>query len=100
MSHEDDGYFWPRWLAEDMKGLAVYSLGYPVAKASWGSGWPIAEAAVAALERVMSNRALRTSGDTLFVCHRAGSSSRSSSSPPIEIVGQKQLALVVPQQED
>jgi pimeloyl-ACP methyl ester carboxylesterase len=71
---EDDGYFWPRWLAEDMKGLAVYSLGYPADKASWGSGWPIAEAAVAALERLMSNRALRASGDTpiVFVCHSLG----------------------------
>ena len=71
---ENDGYFWPRWLAEDMKGLAVYSLGYPADKASWGSGWPIAEAAVAALERLMSNRALRASGDTpiVFVCHSLG----------------------------
>jgi hypothetical protein len=42
---EDDDYFWPRWLAEDMKGLAVYSLGYPADKASWSSGWPIIEAA-------------------------------------------------------
>jgi pimeloyl-ACP methyl ester carboxylesterase len=71
---EDDGYFWPRWLAEDMKGLAVYSLGYPADKASWGSGWPIAEAAAAALERLMSNRALQASGDTpiVFVCHSLG----------------------------
>ncbi len=71
---EDDGFFWPRWLAEDMKGLAVYSLGYPADKASWSSGWPIAEAAVAALERLLSNRALRASGDTpiVFVCHSLG----------------------------
>jgi pimeloyl-ACP methyl ester carboxylesterase len=71
---EDGGYFWPRGLAEDMSGLAVYSLGYPADKASWGSGWPIAEAAVAVLERLMSNRALRASGDTpiVFVCHSLG----------------------------
>ncbi len=71
---EDDGYFWPRGLAKDMAGLAVYSLGYPADKASWGSGWPIAEAAVAVLERLMSNRALRASGDTpiVFVCHSLG----------------------------
>lgn len=29
-----DGYFWPRWLAEDITGLAVYSVGYPAEKAS------------------------------------------------------------------
>jgi tetratricopeptide (TPR) repeat protein len=71
---EDGGYFWPLWLAEDMKGLAVYSLGYPADKASWNTGWPIAEAAIAALDRLMSNRALRASGDTpiVFVCHSLG----------------------------
>jgi hypothetical protein len=46
----------------------------PADKASWSSGWPIAEAAVAALERMMSNRALRACSDSpiVFVCHSLG----------------------------
>jgi hypothetical protein len=55
-----DGYFWPRWLAEDIKGLAVYSVGYPAEKASWNRGWAIAEAAVAVLGRLLRDRPLPT----------------------------------------
>jgi tetratricopeptide (TPR) repeat protein len=71
---DNAGYYWPRWLATDMEGLAVYSLGYPAGKASWNSGWPIAQAAVAALDRLMVDPALRASQKTpiVFVCHSLG----------------------------
>jgi triacylglycerol esterase/lipase EstA (alpha/beta hydrolase family) len=71
---ETSGYYWPHWLAEDVEGLAVYSLGYPAAKASWGSGWPISQAAVAALDRLMAEPAIRASENSpiVFICHSLG----------------------------
>jgi tetratricopeptide (TPR) repeat protein len=71
---EDQGYYWPRWLAEDLDGAAVYSLGYPAAKASWKSGWPIAQAAVAALDRLMAEPMIRDSSNSpiIFICHSLG----------------------------
>ncbi len=37
---EEGGYFWPRWIAKDIGGAAVYTLGYPADKAVWNTGWP------------------------------------------------------------
>jgi Putative serine esterase (DUF676) len=69
----DNGFFWPHELAADMKGLAVYSISYPADKASWRSGWPIAQAAVAVLNRLMSDRNLRASKAPIaFICHSLG----------------------------
>jgi hypothetical protein len=67
------GFFWPQELAHDLKDLAVYSIGYPSDKARWGSGWPIAQAAVAVLDRLTSNRTLRASeAPIVFICHSLG----------------------------
>jgi len=67
-------HYWPRWLVEDVGGLAAYSLGYPAAKASWNPGWPISEAAVAILDRVMADPGIRASGNApiVFICHSFG----------------------------
>lgn len=70
---EDGDNFWPRWLAEDMPGLAVYSAGYPADKMGWNEGWPIEEAAVAVLDRLMNNPSIRsTETPIVFVCHSLG----------------------------
>ena len=71
---ENDGYFWPKDIAGEIDGAAVYILGYPGDKAAWGDGWPIAEFAVAILDKLMNSRALRTSrtAPIAFVCHSLG----------------------------
>jgi hypothetical protein len=68
------GFFWPHELAHGMKGLTtVYSVGYPCGKASWNSGWPVAQAAVAVLDRLISHRAFRVSNTPIvFICHSLG----------------------------
>ena len=58
---ETKSCFWPEWLAEDMSGLAVYSLDYPADRMGWNAGWPIEAAAVAVLDRLMKNPNLRKS---------------------------------------
>jgi tetratricopeptide (TPR) repeat protein len=71
---EEDGYFWPQWIAEDIDGAAVYTLGYPADKAAWNTGWPLAVAAVAVLNKLMVSRDLRKHSETpiAFVCHSLG----------------------------
>jgi pimeloyl-ACP methyl ester carboxylesterase len=70
--HASD-FFWPRELAHDLKGLTVYSIGYPCDKTRWGSGWPIAQSAVAVLDRLISDRELRASKTPIvFICHSLG----------------------------
>jgi tetratricopeptide (TPR) repeat protein len=71
---EDSGYFWPRGIAKDIKGVAVYTLGYPADKAVWNTGWPLAAASTAVLDRLMSSPDLRTHPKTpiAFVCHSLG----------------------------
>ena len=42
----DDGTFWPLWLAEDVKGLVVYSLGYTSPPTNWiGTAMPLLDEA-------------------------------------------------------
>jgi triacylglycerol esterase/lipase EstA (alpha/beta hydrolase family) len=68
-----NGFFWPYELAKDWNGVAVYSIGYPAEKACWSSGWPIAQAAVAVLDRLIADRRLRSSnGPIVFICHSLG----------------------------
>ncbi len=70
----DDGHFWPRWLAEDIEGAAIYTLGYPSDKAAWNTGWPIERAATAVLDKLISSAELRAFPKTpiAFVCHSLG----------------------------
>jgi tetratricopeptide (TPR) repeat protein len=69
-----DGYFWLRGIAEQVEGAAVYTLGYPADKAVWNTGWPIATAATAVLEKLMASAELRKVRDApiAFVCHSLG----------------------------
>lgn len=71
---KDDGYFWLSGLAEDVPGTAVWTVGYPADKASWGTGWPVAEAATAVLDKLTSSQEFRATGNIpiVFVCHSLG----------------------------
>jgi len=65
--------FWPEWLAADVSGVEVYCVGYPADKMGWNAGWPIEEAAIAVLDRLMNNAGLRKSdAPIVFVCHSLG----------------------------
>jgi len=70
----DDGYFWPKWIAQDLPDAAVWTVGYPADKAAWGTGWPVVDAATAVLDKLMSSQAFRATGDApiAFVCHSLG----------------------------
>jgi pimeloyl-ACP methyl ester carboxylesterase len=65
--------FWPEWLAEDEPSYAIYLIEYPADKMGWNVGWPLEEAAVAVLARLMTNPVLRKSDAPLvFICHSLG----------------------------
>ena len=53
---EDGSYFWLRGISEDIENLAVWTLGYPGDKMAWNAGWPVATAAIAVLDKLMSSR--------------------------------------------
>jgi pimeloyl-ACP methyl ester carboxylesterase len=70
--HPDDGTFGPLWLAQDVKGLAVYSLGYVSPPTNWvGTAMPLLDEAALAL-RVLRNSADLKTGPITFVCHSLG----------------------------
>jgi pimeloyl-ACP methyl ester carboxylesterase len=69
---KDDGSFWPLWLAEDVKGISVYSLGYHSPPTNWlGTAMPLLDEAAHAL-RVLLNSAELKTGPITFVCHSLG----------------------------
>jgi tetratricopeptide (TPR) repeat protein/pimeloyl-ACP methyl ester carboxylesterase len=68
----DDGTFWPLWLAEDIKGLAVYSLGYISPPTNWiGTAMPLLDEAAHALRVLLNSEDLKT-GPIAFICHSLG----------------------------
>lgn len=68
-----ESHFWPEWLAENMYGLAVWSLNYPSDPKRWKPGWAISQSAVAVLDALMVHRALRGNGAPIvFICHSLG----------------------------
>ncbi|MGH6812946.1 MAG: esterase/lipase family protein, partial [Methylocella sp.] len=75
--NDKNDFFWPLELARDLnvKGLAVYSIGYPAETFALfsHSGWPIPQSADAVLDRLISDPALNASGAPIvFVCHSLG----------------------------
>jgi hypothetical protein len=53
----DDGTFWPLWLAQDISGLAVYSLGYTSPPTNWiGTAMPLLDEAAHALRVLLTAR--------------------------------------------
>jgi len=68
----DDGTFWPMWLAHDIKGLAVYSLGYTSPPTNWiGTAMPLLDEAAHALRVLLNSEDLKT-GPIAFICHSLG----------------------------
>lgn len=68
----DASTFWPAWLAEDVKGLSVYSLGYISPPSNWiGTAMPLLDEAAHALRVLLNSEDLKT-GPIAFVCHSLG----------------------------
>ena len=71
--HPDDDpeAFWPSWLASDIPGIAVWSLGYDVSPSAWkGTSMPLVDRAVNSLAKLEAQGL----GDRpiIFVCHSMG----------------------------
>lgn len=68
----DDCTFWPVWLAEEIKGLAVFSLSYELPASNWlGTAMPLHDQAVNVLRRLLAEPDLK-SAPIAFVCHSLG----------------------------
>jgi tetratricopeptide (TPR) repeat protein len=68
----DDDSFWPLWLAEEVEGLAVYTLGYEAPPSNWlGTAMPLQDRAVNVLECLLGEPRLRE-GPITFICHSLG----------------------------
>ena len=62
----------PLWLAEDVKGLSVFSFGYISPATNWlGTAMPLLDEAANALRLLLNDPRLRE-GSTVFVCHSLG----------------------------
>src|SRR4051794_26528826 len=66
------GTFWPVWLAEDVRGLSVFSYGYVSPPTNWiGTAMPLLDQAANFLRVLVNEEALRVGG-IAFVCHSLG----------------------------
>lgn len=65
--------FWPDWLADDVPGIAVWSVGYPAAASWWqrGSAMSLSDRA-ANLLPALANETKLTSGNIVLVGHSLG----------------------------
>ena len=60
----DDQTFWPLWLAEDVKGASVYSLGYLSPPTNWlGTAMPLLDEAAHALRVLLTSEELKERTD-------------------------------------
>jgi pimeloyl-ACP methyl ester carboxylesterase len=68
----NDGTFWPLWLAEEVKGLTVFSLSYESPASNWlGTAMPLHDQAVNVLRRLLAEPDLKQA-PIAFVCHSLG----------------------------
>lgn len=69
---DQDTTFWPRWLAEDVPGLAVYVLAYEAPVSNWlGTSMPMQDRVDNVLNTLINARELGDSPITL-ICHSLG----------------------------
>jgi pimeloyl-ACP methyl ester carboxylesterase len=69
---DDPRSFWPRWLAEDIKSLAVYLVGYEASVSRWrGSAMHLTDRATSILARLLAEPALRK-GSLILIGHSLG----------------------------
>ena len=67
-----DNTFWPRWLAQDIEGLDVYSLAYGASATGWtGQTMPIEDRAANIAELLYTEPNLVTA-PLIFICHSLG----------------------------
>jgi tetratricopeptide (TPR) repeat protein len=70
--NRDSGSFWPLWLAQDIGGLAVYTLGYISPPSNWfGTAMPLVDESANILRLLINEPELRE-GHISFVCHSLG----------------------------
>ncbi len=68
----DNDTFWPLWLAQDVEGIAVYTVAYEAPPTNWlGTSMPLQDRAVNILEYLLGEPGLKT-GPIAFVCHSLG----------------------------
>ena len=68
----DDDSFWPLWLAQDVSGLSIYTVGYEAPPTNWlGISMPLQDRAVNILEFLVSEPGLKN-GPIFFICHSLG----------------------------
>lgn len=68
----DEQSFWPGWLAEDIRGLAVYSIGYEASVSRWrGTAMHLADRAANVLARILAEPELQ-SGQLILIGHSLG----------------------------
>jgi tetratricopeptide (TPR) repeat protein len=68
----DEDLFWPRWLAEDVPGLSVYSIGYEASVSRWrGTAMHLADRAANVLARILAEPQLQ-SGQLILIGHSLG----------------------------
>ncbi len=64
--------FWPAWLAEDIEGLSVYSVGYPAPVSRWrGAAMHLTDQARSALGRLLDEACLEQ-GQLILIGHSLG----------------------------
>ena len=69
---KDDASLWPAWLAQDIEGLAVYSVGYEASVSGWnGSAMELTDRAANVLNLLLVNPDLGT-GELILVGHSLG----------------------------
>src|SRR5258708_6883416 len=67
-----DQSFWPRWLAEDVPGVSVYSMGYEASVSRWrGTAMHLADRAANVLARILAEPELQ-SGQLILIGHSLG----------------------------
>jgi hypothetical protein len=68
----DPDIVWPQWLAEDIEGLAVRSVGYEAAVSRWkGSAMHLPDRAANVIERILLEPSLNT-GEIILIGHSLG----------------------------
>lgn len=68
----DESQTWARWLAEDVPGLAAYSVAYDAPSTNWlGTSMALAQRATNVLERLLVAPEL-THQPIIFICHSLG----------------------------
>ena len=69
---DDSKVFWPKWLAEDVKDISVWTIGYNAAISYWrGTAMHLPDRAMNILERILAEQKLKA-GEIIFIGHSLG----------------------------